>query len=394
MPIDLERPAVAHFIHPYLFITGSWIYAQLVNMERFDPFVISRELENLDEFPFEDVHCYRPPISGYRPWQIALRKVFETISRSHEKYCIDVIRAKQAKLLHAHFGTEGYAHLEVQRKVDIPLITTFYGADMSQLPHNSPKWKKRYKRLFGAGSLVLAEGPFMAQALVDLGCPSDKVRVQHLGVDVQRIPFFPRQKQEGETVRILMACSFREKKGIPYGVQAFAQAVKKYPDMVLQIIGGAKTQVEQQLMDKCKSIAQNEGVAEKVFFLGYIPYSEYLKETTAAHFFLAPSVRASNGDTEGGAPVAVIEASAAGMPVIATRHCDIPNIVIDCKSGFLVPERDVTALTEAILKMASTPETWIALGTAGRKRVEEEFDVFKQVARLEDIYGEFVTTSE
>lgn len=394
MPRDLVRPAVAHFIHSYLFITGSWIYTQLVNMKRYHPFVISRELENLDEFPFEDVHCHHSPIRGNRLWHIALRKVFETISRSHEKYCINAIHAKQAKLLHAHFGPEGYYHLGVQGKVAIPLITTFYGADMCQLPNNSPKWKKRYKRLFEAGALFLAEGPFMSQALVDLGCPPDKVRVQHLGVDLQRIQFVPRHKQGKEPVRILMVCSFREKKGIPYGVQAFALAVKKYPDMVLQIVGGAKTQEEQQLMDKCKSIAQNEGVAEKVVFLGYIPYSDYLKEATAAHFFLAPSVRARNGDTEGGAPVAVIEASAAGMPVIATRHCDIPNVVVDGETGLLVPERDVDTLAEAILKMVSTPESWVSFGSAGRKRVEKEFNVFKQVARLEDIYDEFVKTSD
>lgn len=391
---NAENPAVAHFISSYLFITGSWIYTQLVNMKRFKPFVITKNLENLDEFPFSDVHFYQPRIEGNSLLHRAVRRAFEATTHSYDNYCVNAIRGKQAKLLHAHFGTEGYYCLHLQSKVGIPLITTFYGFDMSQLPQEHPAWKRYYKRLFKAGALFLAEGPFMAQALVDLGCPPDKVRVQHLGVDVQRIPFVPRQKQEGEPVRILMACSFREKKGIPYGVQAFALAVKKYPDMVLRIVGGAKSQIEQQLMDKCRSIAQNEGVAEKVVFLGYIPYSEYLKETTSAHLFLAPSVRASDGDTEGGAPVAVIEASAAGMPVIATRHCDIPNVVIDGDTGLLVPERNVPALSDAILKMASAPESWVSFGTAGRKRVEKEFDVFKQVARLEDIYGEFVTTSE
>ena len=386
-----DNSAVAHFVSSYLFITGSWIYTQLVNLERFRPFVITRNLENLDEFPFKDIHYHRPSVAGNHLWQRAVKKIFETITRSYEKQCVHTIRSEQAKLLHAHFGTEGYYHLGVQRKVDVPLITTFYGMDMSQLPQSRPKWKKRYKRLFEAGALFLAEGPYMAQALVDLDCPPEKVRVQHLGVDVQRIPFILRQLKEDEPVRILMACSFREKKGIPYGVQAFSRAVRKYDKMELRIIGGAKTQAEQRLMAQCKTIAQNEGAAAKVTFLGYIPYSDYLYEITAAHLFLAPSVRATDGDTEGGAPVAVIEASAAGMPVIATKHCDIPNVVIDGTTGLLVPERNIMELTEAILQLATAPATWSDFGMAGRKHVEEEFDVLKQVVRLEGIYEEFVT---
>lgn len=82
------------------------------------------------------------------------------------------------------------------------------------------------------------------------------------------------------------------------------------------------------------------------------------------------------------------------MPVISTLHCDIPNVVVDGETGLLVSERDVDTLADAILKMASAPESWIALGTAGRKRVKEEFDVFKQVARMESIYDEFVKTSD
>lgn len=379
---------VAHFISPYLFITGSWIYTQLVNMRRYSPFVITRQLENLEEFPFDAVFCHSRRFGTRSFLERASNKAYEIIFRTYERYCTNVIREKGAKLLHAHFGTEGFNHLAVQKSVNIPMITTFYGVDVSRLPYEKPKWRRRYKKLFAEGALFLAEGPFMAQALVNLGCPPDKVRVQHLGVDVNRIPFIPRRRKGKEAVCILMASSFREKKGIPYGINAFAKALKKFPNMELRIIGGAKTPEENEFLISCRKMAEKEGIADKVFFLGYLLYSDYLKESDVAHIFLAPSVRASNGDTEGGAPVAVIEASAAGMPVVATRHCDIPNVVIDGETGVLVAERDVDALADAILEMASAPESWVAFGKAGRERVEKEFNVFKQVARLEDIYNE------
>jgi colanic acid/amylovoran biosynthesis glycosyltransferase len=381
-----EKPTVAHFVSSYLFNTGSWIYSQLINLTRYYPVVLTSKLENQDQFPFESVYCYREPFTGSSKWQIGTRKFYEAVTHAKERFYQNVIKSQNVQLLHAHFGTQGFYNLGLQERVQLPLITTFYGDDMSKLPHSRPKWRKRYARLFEIGELFLAEGPYMAQAIVALGCPEYKIRVQHLGIDLQRISFIPRYRHDDEPVRVLMVSSFREKKGIPYGVEAFAQAVHKFPDMELRIIGGARTDAEKELMSRCQMIAKNEGIAHKVSFLGYIPYSEYLQEAESAHLFLAPSIVASDGDTEGGAPVSVTEASAAGLPVIATRHCDIPEVVIDGESGVLVAERDVPALAEAICQLASAPESWATLGKRGRAHIEAEFDINKQIQRQEAIY--------
>lgn len=361
-------------------------------MKSYRPFVLTSALVDQDQFPFDAVYCSHQRFAGGRPgiWKIVARKIYEALTHSQKRFYTKIITDQKAQLLHAHFGTEGYYHLGIQRKTGLPLITTFYGADVSKLPQDRPKWRKRYRRLFEIGSLFLAEGPYMAHALIDLGCPPQKVRVQHLGVDVQRIQFIPRYLDKGEPVRILMTCSFRQKKGIPYAIQAFALSTQKYSNMELRIIGGANTPEEKNLMERCRKIAVNQGIADKVNFLGFVPYSDYLKETTSAHIFLAPSVRAMDGDTEGGVPVAVIEASAAGMPVIATWHCDIPNVIIDGETGVLVPERDVESLAEAIVTISGAPESWPIMGKAGRNRIEREFDVFKQILRLENIYAEFI----
>ncbi len=114
-----ERPAIAHLVRSYLLVTQNWIYTQLINMKSFKPFVLTKELENREAFPFEDIFYHRPPLSGHHFWQIASKKVIEALFHAHEKYCINVIRTKQTRLLHAHFGTEGYYYLGVQRKVDI-----------------------------------------------------------------------------------------------------------------------------------------------------------------------------------------------------------------------------------------------------------------------------------
>ena len=69
--------------------------------------------------------------------------------------------------------------------------------------------------------------------------------------------------------------------------------------------------------------------------LGYVSRETLREEAYEHDVFLAPSVTASNGDTEGGAPVAIIEMSASGMPIVSTNHCDIPSVVLDGVTGLL-----------------------------------------------------------
>lgn len=121
-------------------------------------------------------------------------------------------------------------------------------------------------------------------------------------------------------------------------------------------------------------------------WLGYQPHEVFLREAAVSHLFLSPSVVAADGDTEGGAPVSIIEAQATGMPVLATTHADIPEVTRPGVSAFLVPERDVDALEERLAYMLDHPERWAEMGMAGRAHVQQEFDSLTQGKRLEGLY--------
>jgi colanic acid/amylovoran biosynthesis glycosyltransferase len=123
-----------------------------------------------------------------------------------------------------------------------------------------------------------------------------------------------------------------------------------------------------------------------VTFEGHVPYSKHLEALRGSDIFLAPSTVGSDGDTEGGAPVALIEAQAAGIPAVATRHCDIPEVVLDGRTGVLVAEKDAGALAAAIAELLRRPETWPEIGREARRHIEEEFDVKRQVAKTEELY--------
>ena len=381
-----RKTTIAHMVRNYLFTTGSWIYGQLINLQRCQIIILTSKTENLNIFPIDPIYEYQEFTNRIGIIGAGIRKSLEYLTSRKTNYFTKICLEHDVDLLHAHFGWEGYSSLALKRRLDIPLITTFYGADVSKLPQAS-KWIWRYKQLFQEGDLFLAEGSHMAQCVVDLGCPPNKVKMIHLGVDLNSIKFVPRKIGEDDEIRLLMVSSFREKKGIPYAIKAFIQAEKSNPNLRLTIIGGATTPKNRHLFDVCNDLVRSEQLSEKVKFLGYLQYPEYIAEQQKSHIFIAPSITATDGDTEGGAPVSIIEASAAGMPVLSTFHCDIPEVVINNVSGLLVPERDVSALTSAILELADSTNLWLKMGTAGRKHIEESYAVVKQVEKLEMIYS-------
>jgi colanic acid/amylovoran biosynthesis glycosyltransferase len=102
-------------------------------------------------------------------------------------------------------------------------------------------------------------------------------------------------------------------------------------------------------------------------------------------------VTAQDGDSEGGAPTVILEAQAAGMPVIATNHADIPNIVVPGQSALLSNERDVEGLVKNIAHLLDHPEQWEIMGKEGRAFVEKFHDIKKEAEALEQKYRSLLT---
>jgi colanic acid/amylovoran biosynthesis glycosyltransferase len=378
---------VLHFkAGPYLPVTETWIYNQINTLSRFSPIVYAVGTENLHLFPTGKVRSFSigagPPASGDPAGRFMARLLF------HISFASSLFLDRPV-LAHAHFGPSGFAFLRFKRLFGIPLVTTFYGYDLNQLVTLHPEWRERYKNLFALGDLFLVEGSHMKKTLAGLGCPEGKILVQHLGVDTDRIPFRPRSPGTSGEVRVLMSASFREKKGIPYGLEAFGRVVRNHPElhMKMTIIGDSDgSPAGNDEKEKIRSLMEQYGLHESVTLLGYKPYPVFLDELYRHHIFLSPSVHASDGDVEGGAPVSIIEASASGMPVLSTTHCDIPEVIAHGNTGYLVPERDVEALAGKLLLLVRRSDLWPSLGAAGRVRIEADYDIRKQAERLEAIY--------
>jgi len=105
---------------------------------------------------------------------------------------------------------------------------------------------------------------------------------------------------------------------------------------------------------------------------------------------MSPSVTAPDGDSEGGAPVTLIEMIATGMPVISTKHCDIPEVVQNGIDNWLVAERDAAGLADKLLWLVGHAGHWAEMLASGRSHVEREFNAARQGGRLYEIYQEML----
>jgi colanic acid/amylovoran biosynthesis glycosyltransferase len=374
---------VGHSVNPFLFGTGSWIYGQVRGLSRWRAVVVCKRRENREQFPFEAVHA-REDLG-------LLRQLAERAGRRRHGYFPfqrKALLGAGARLLHSHFATQGWADLALAEALGVPHVTSFYGADIWKNSLQA-SWRARFAELFERGSLFLVEGNAMRAKVLSLGCPPEKVRVQHLGVDLAGAEFRERAPDPEEgLVRFLAAGRAVEKKGFAVALRAFALAHRRHPRLRLSLMLIARTGAERERVRSLEAAVRAKGLAGAVDFPPPLPYAEYRAALARYHVFLAPSVHSANGDAEGGAPVTAIEMSAAGLPVIASDHCDLPEVVRHGETGLIVPERDVDALADALLTLAAAPERWPEMGRAGRAHVEREYDLATQVERLEALYDE------
>lgn len=168
-------------------------------------------------------------------------------------------------------------------------------------------------------------------------------------------------------------------KGIIFLIRAMASLRGDYPELRLEIAGTGpeRTALEDE--------AEKLGLADCVTFLGW------REDLAAVHArweaYVQPSVMEPIG-------LAVLEAMAAGLPVVATEVGGLPEVVDEGRTGWLVPARDPEALVARIRALLRDPERRHAMGEAGRTRAREQFSIERVVAQIVEVYEAVLQTNE
>ena len=285
-------------------------------------------------------------------------------------------------IVHAHFGRLGLAANVLRRAgaTRARIATTFHGRDLTVLPQR--RGEDVYARLLAEGDAFLPVNHAFATRLIAMGADARKVHVQRAPVRAAGIAFHPPVRAPGEPVRLICVGRLQEKKGQAVALRALARLVNDDPstDYRLTIVGGGG------LAESLSQLAAGLGLGERVTFLGPRPHTEILAELSRSHVFVLPSLTGQDGDQEG-VPVSIMEAMAAGLPVVSTRHSGIPELVADRVTGALANEGDDASLAEAIAWTAAHSAEWAKMGAAARRVVEGEFDVAATGPRLRNLYA-------
>ncbi|MUL35821.1 glycosyltransferase [Gloeocapsopsis dulcis] len=308
----------------------------------------------------------------------------EAISLKILYNAIPTLEKKPYDIVHCQFAC--YA-LEVLTLHEIgalqgKLVTSFRGWDISR--YVKQYGDRVYDQLLATGDLFLPVCDFFRSWLIKRGYDGRKIVTHRSGIDCSKFYFTPRYLPYDGSIQIVTVGRLVEKKGIEYSIEAVAKLSKIYQKIHYYIIGDG------ELKEYFQQRIQDLGVSHIVKLLGRKNQQEIIEILNSSHIFVASSVTAKDGNQEG-IPNTLKEAMAMGLPVVATEHSGIPELIEDGISGFLVSERDAGAIADKLQYLVEHPETWLEIAIAARRSIEDQYEIQKLNDELVEIYQKVLT---
>jgi len=380
---------VGHITRTFLGRTETFIYSQLTNLPPEEAVVLTRYAKNQNRFPGVNFRAFSlDPENWNKRWSGINYRLFRRMTDYERQFYLREIHALKPDLLHAHFAVDAAYFANVWRHVHQPLVVSCYGYDVSSFPKRYGGWGRHYLQpVWRYASLILAMSNDMREDLLNLGCPDEKIRLHYHGINLAQFKYVERNRNlSSAPVRILFVGSLSGKKGVEDVLRAFAQIANQRPQLELRFVGNGR------LRSKLEQLVRTWGLENQVSFSGFVHHEKVPDELRCAHIFCHPSRTRKNGDKEG-IPGTIVEAMATGLPVVTTRHAGIPEMVRDGQDGFVVTERDVTAIAHALLTLVDQPDMRTLMGRKATRQVQLKADVVRLTAELEDIYSDVLASA-
>lgn len=302
------------------------------------------------------------------------RNVFvNQLSRSLKGRKIDVVLAE--------FGTMGTQVFEACASAGVPLVVVFYGYDA---------WHKntidsnvlKYKGLFSYASKVIGVSLDICQQLQKLGCPKEKIEYLPCYVNLNRFHYIDHSKNPPI---ILSVGRFSETKSPHLTILAFNEVLKEISDAKLVMVG---KDGGGELFEACHILVKALKIEKSVEFKGILTPQEVKLEMDKARVFVQHSITTPiNGDKEG-TPVSIMEAMACGLPVVATKHAGIAELVTNGENGFLVEEFDTNEMAKQLIFCLKNPEFANRIGKLASESIYSNDLIVNHSKHLEKLLNE------
>ena len=228
--------------------------------------------------------------------------------------------------------------------------------------------------MFSYATKIIVVSNAMKQALVGQGCPETKLLINTYGPH----PDYLNIKPDLESNYIISVGRHTYKKAPYLTILAFQKVLDKHPSLKFKMIGDG------ELFDVSKNIVKSLGLEDSVILFGGLDRQEIIKHLQTAFLFIQHSLVASNGDSEG-TPVGIIEAMAAGLPVVSTRHAGIPDVVIENETGLLVDENNIEEMATYMLKLVENRDLAESMGQKGKAMIQDHFTMEKHLETINNL---------
>jgi glycosyltransferase involved in cell wall biosynthesis len=287
------------------------------------------------------------------------------------------VREGRFDLVHAHMYASAVASAFATLGTAVPLVLT----EHSEAGWRTPRVRLGCRLAYRRARRIIAVSEGIRQRLIK----RDGARVDRVAVipnalpatDERALPSLPNSLSGGPIVGVV--ARLQPEKGIEYFVKAAAQVASQLPSAEFIVVGGGPMQKD------LVRLARRLGVSERVHFLGFRMDGPSL--VRLFDVVVVPSLSE-------GTPLVVLEAMAAGVPVVASAVGGIPEQVRHGCEGLLVPPADSAALAEAIVGLLRDPDRARGLGEAGRRRVTAHYGHAAMVRKTEAVYRAALKRSE
>jgi len=381
------KKVVAHFIRKNTQLRSSFIQNQILHHIDYKPVIIYRYFSKKNdggfaEFPRTNISIL--DLSKNKKLDINFRYLKKLGSKDVSRV-LDFLNEHNVSVLHFHYGSDAYIYTDVMKLSKRPSVISFYGYDASSFKSFLlGQGKKMLRQVFYYATCILAMSPDMKNDLLEAGCPVEKIMVHYYGSDIQRF-YMTRNYGDKDIIKFVIISGIEPQKGHIFLLKAFREAHERKKNIRLEIYGDGS------IKNKVIEFVQKNQMSDFVDFKGKVVYAsqEHLTILKNSDVFIHPSVVAVNGDKEG-IPGAIVEAMAAGLPIISTFHAGIPYIIENYKTGILVDEWDIKSLADAIIKLAENSELRKKLGVEAQNYAFKNLDLLKKEKDLENIYNNLV----
>lgn len=294
----------------------------------------------------------------------------------HRRKLTTLLRACRADVVLAQYGPTANALREVCRRADVPLVVHFHGFDayVNGVRAN----EGLYHGLWRDAAAVVAVSRDMREQLIAMGAPDGRTFLNPCGVDTGL--FIPGNAALAPPHFIAVG-RFVDKKAPHLVLSAFERLLSKVPDARLTMVGRGP------LWESCVQRVRSMEWEGRVDLAGVKSPADVATLMQGAKAFVQHSVRALDGDSEG-TPVSVLEAMASGLPVIATRHMGIADVVEHGEHGLLCEEFDTDTMATNMERVALDGDLAGRMGRAGRERAERDHRMGDRIAALQAILRE------